>query len=128
MLVTAVSRAEAGHLFLAESDMGQLQGVWQGADPIEPGCQVDVEIDVPRPLSWSEIRLLQNESCGFRACEEGLSVCGLITDIDQDDGVITFMVGTALLLLDTASPPPVGIVGRVACFHADDLQIYPTGA
>lgn len=124
MLIMALSRAEVGHLFSAQSHMGELQGVWKGTDPLEPGSHADVEIDVDRERSWSEIRLVQNEPHGFSASKEGLMICGLITDIDQY-GTLAFMVGPIPLLVATSDPSPLGIVGWTACFHADDLEIYP---
>ncbi|NYI58597.1 hypothetical protein [Cellulomonas soli] len=122
MRAIALTGADPTRPFIElETQAGRLSGFWRGATAVGRGASVDVELELPRVRTRSEVVVgpLGDLAPGM--------VRGVVTTV-LEDCVIVLEIGGALLQVefDTDGPSPE-IVGATVEFMAEDLEFYPTG-
>ena len=83
------------------------------------GDELDVELEFPEPLKWSarKVDLIDSGSSGSGWLTD------IVTAVDRE-GVTTVDLAGAPLMIDTVGEAPLGIVGLIVRFSAEDVEIH----
>lgn len=115
--------AHSDHQVQFTSDAGETVVGWRGDGPPTLGEAVDVELDIPDRLHWSEVDVVDAEPGLLREPETVARARVVAVD---EDGVLTLAVGGAILLLETYGPAPDDLPGRVVQVRAERISVWPT--
>jgi hypothetical protein len=108
-----------------QTDIGRLNGVWQGEQPIVAGERIDVELELERPRHWAELidSKLMNQTTDVG--DEFLR--GTVAAVFED-GVVLIQVGEVAVQVEILDAVPgEGLLGKEVVLAGEDLEFYPTG-
>ncbi|GEA86041.1 MAG: hypothetical protein NVV70_14810 [Cellulomonas sp.] len=101
-------------------------GLWRGDSPPVAGAEVDIELEVPRIIGWTEIMVARDLPRDVRPADGELLLQGIVEDVDQE-GVLTLRIADEVVLIETVGEPPLGVVGQHVAMFAQRSELYPTG-
>jgi len=102
-------------------------GLWRSETPPVATTEVDVELEVPGQIDWTEILAVRDLPGHLVPADDELLLQGVVEDVDQE-GVLTLRIADAVVLVETIGEPPLGVVGEHVAMLARHTEIYPTGA
>ena len=101
-------------------------GLWRGEAPPTAVTEVDVELEVPGQIDWTDIFVAPDLPGGIAPADGELLLQGVVEGVDQD-GILTLRIVHSIVLIETVGEPPVGLVGTHVAVLARHTGIYPTG-
>lgn len=111
----------------ARTSAGDLVATWEGIESVGVGEQLDVELDVSRPLAWSDVQLNAAPQPSFEVVAgDAALVTGHVIEVEHS-GVMVIEVGGAIISFDMEGTPPTQIVGQLVSVLLHDLEAHPTG-
>jgi hypothetical protein len=122
MVHDIIGRESGGFRVSFSSLIRDGQAVWMGQEP-ERGVWLDVELEVPIPLTWgAEIALSGEYRSVIRQRKKEIVITGLLEAADEDQ-VAAVRVGHSLLLVETRGSSPT--VGTRVEIRIPELHLYP---
>ena len=126
MRITLQSPAtHAGEKVTVRSSHGEWPAIWQGEDGTATGSDVDVEVEIADPVSWSNVSVTSSEEPGISRSGDRLLICGRIDNLFDDD-VIALNLQPGLVLVEMEGTRPRIRAGNFITISSGDISIYPT--
>ncbi|WEP45496.1 hypothetical protein NNQ27_00665 [Cronobacter dublinensis subsp. infanticibi] len=104
------------------SSLGNALAIWDGERPGQNDCY-DVEIDIDDFFEWGvNINYTAYEKSSIKVVDGIFK--GMAKVLNYDDGVLSVMLGDAVILLEAASPQDTGEY-IVFCTSVGHVTLYP---
>lgn len=113
-------------IVVSRSNGGEWTATWRGESGVDASACVDVEVEIPNPLSQWDVGRAGHGAAGIATSRGQVTVRGVVT-ATADDGVVVLDLSPGLVMVELAPARRPPEVGALIEFSTPAIELFPTG-